>query len=43
MQDGKKNFEWIKPRRWFLEQPEFDDSTQIAPPDPAEGVSDTPQ
>jgi hypothetical protein len=40
LQDGKKNFKIIKPRKWFLEQPELDDTRSIEPPDAPEDLKE---
>ncbi len=40
LDDGKKNFKILKPRKWFLEQPELDETRSIEPPDAPEGLKD---
>ncbi len=40
LEKGKKNFKLIKPRTWFLEQPELDGTRSIEPPDAPEGLKD---
>ncbi len=40
LDEGKKNFKLLKPRKWFLEQPELDETRSIEPPDAPEGLQD---
>ena len=40
LDEGKKNFKLLKPRNWFLEQPELDETRSIEPPDAPEGLKD---